>query len=223
LREKQTIFILNVFFFQSGVFSLRGRSERKKEETHRKKLRESIRMNSWRESEHLLIEFAKEEDVDQILDLVNHENLLLPVSRDTIQDWVSSTYSLIARDAKTNQVVAHQAISMFNKVARFRSAVVAPNHRRRGINTRMKRFLIEHFRVQLPGVAFVAVTHKDSHSVEILKKLGFDEVSENEIPEIFNAQPHATSCVSAKQGTSCVCKFWLLQTADIDQTKCILR
>eukprot|EP01102_Stenamoeba_stenopodia_P012200 TRINITY_DN3820_c0_g1_i1.p1 TRINITY_DN3820_c0_g1~~TRINITY_DN3820_c0_g1_i1.p1 ORF type:complete len:200 (-),score=35.86 TRINITY_DN3820_c0_g1_i1:51-593(-) len=180
-------------------------------------------MNTSLSGGNLLIEFAKEADLDQILELVNHENLLLPVSRDTIQDWIVSNCSLIARDAKTNRVVAHQAISLCNRVARFRSAVVAPGYRRQGINTHMKKLLIDYFRVQLPGVAFVAVTHRDSHSIEILKKLGFKEAAMKEIPEIFKTQPHSSSCVSAKQGMECVCKFWLLQTTYEDGTKCVLR
>jgi len=153
----------------------------------------------------LIIEFSKEEDVDQILELANRERLLLKLSPPVVKVWIENKCSLVAREVATGRVVAHQAVKVLNSVAILRSAVVDPEFRRQKINTVMKLTLIEELRKRNPDIIFVAVTLMESHTIEILKRLGFVPIAVDDIPEVYEYD------LNHKSDDQAVCQYWALR------------
>jgi N-acetylglutamate synthase-like GNAT family acetyltransferase len=129
-------------------------------------------------------------DINGIMKFINKEyersGAVLPVSRDDVAGWVNSGNSIIAVNGD-GVVKAHQAVSLWpiSGVFEFRSAVVAPESRRQGINYWMKRLIIEELvhRSEDSIIQIISLKNGKSGGSGTLRALGFKVIQEHEIPK----------------------------------------
>lgn len=129
-------------------------------------------------------------DIAQVVRFINDEyarsGAVLPVSRDDVAGWVNEGNSIIALNGK-GEIKAHQAVSLWpiTEIFEFRSAVVAPENRKQGINYWMKRLMIEEIvqRSEKDVVRIISLKNGKSGGSGTLKALGFGIIPKHEIPK----------------------------------------
>ena len=154
-------------------------------------------------AQDVAISKAMEGDVVEIVSLINEEhdrsNAVLIVSHDEVRSWVDIGLSFVAKDKE--KIIGHSAMYIWPESGwmEVRGVVVEPNHRNRGIYSRMTRMHIEETFRAYPDGKIVVVKNESSRGAGLLKSLGFalvahgtcEEVIEQGVPkEFFNIEPH---------------------------------
>lgn len=155
------------------------------------------------------IELAQTQDIPKILQLLLlAPDALLSVSKEELAVWIDTGLSFVAK-TKTGEIIGHQAASRWPKSGwvEVRAAVVIPEHRGKGLNTKMKQILMEAIRSKCGDATLVGFTEAASKSRGILTKLGYQEIPLDNTPdEFFSVCPD--NCVK-KTGIPCGCKVFV--------------
>lgn len=159
---------------------------------------------------NILIEGATDLDAEEILELIKKApDALIDVELDEIKDWIQKGQSLVAK-SPAGHVIGHQGMAYWENsgVVEIRSAYVDPEYRGKGINTKMKRMMIEKAKLLYPGASIIGFTEAASKSRGILTKLGFQEIPlEKAWEELFTICP---AICFKKTGQDCGCKIYVL-------------
>ncbi|MFA6005407.1 MAG: hypothetical protein WC775_02875 [Patescibacteria group bacterium] len=150
---------------------------------------------------------------DNILALLNGEAALVPVQGAEIAQTIAAGLNLIAYDHAAGAVVGYQSIGLWNQLGllELRSAKVLPNYRGNGLNTVMKQLAISIGMQQFPGRKFLGFTEAESKSRGILSKLGFQEMTMQQVAAKW--QELSSICPDQcfiKTGHPCGCKVYIL-------------
>lgn len=156
------------------------------------------------------VELSNATQVESILQLIAAApDALLAVTQDEIIDWIVKGQSMVGIN-EAGEIIAHQGMAYWeqSQVVEIRSAYVAPEYRGKGLNTLMKHEMIGMAKAKYPGARIAGFTEAASKSRGVLQKLGFAEVSLEEVPEeMFGPCPAV--CVK-KTGVPCGCKVYFL-------------
>lgn len=165
------------------------------------------------------IEKATKADIPKIVQMSLQESVaVLPLDANTVSDWIDKGHSFVAK-TDTGHVVGHQAASLWevSKWIEVRGAVVEEPFRGQGINTQMKKGMIETLREEDPEVVICGFTESGSMSRGILQKLDFQPIPMDDVPEeFFDICP--ANCVK-KTGIDCGCKVYALYPETKDDKK----
>lgn len=156
------------------------------------------------------IGLTQESDVQSVVELIQScPEALLPVAAEQVSEWVSQGHSLVAK-IDSGEVIGHQAVAIWPQSGWYevRSAIVKPEFRGKGVNTKMKIAMINQVRKVDPLATIVGVTETASQSRGILQKLGFQEIPLNELnSEFFTVCPMTCFRIT---GVDCGCKAYIL-------------
>lgn len=163
------------------------------------------------------IGLARQEDIPNIIDLVKSvPEALIQVDEKIVGEWINKGYSLVAK-SYDGRVIGHQGAGFWPKSGwiELRSAIVNPEYRGMGINTKMKKMLMGKIISEYPRATIVGFLEKASMSGGIFEKLGFKQISLDETPdEFFSICPD--TCVR-KTGVDCGCKVFKLTSEEAKQ------
>lgn len=155
---------------------------------------------------------SRSKDVGTIVSMVNSvPDALLKLTEEELNNWIHDGKSLVAITwFGFGKIVGHQGVSVWPNSGYFelRSAVVLPEYRGGGINTRMKLTAIKHIKNNFTDATFVGFTEAASKSRGILERIGFKDLSLDETPEEFFSICPVT-CYR-KTGRPCGCKVYIL-------------
>lgn len=157
-----------------------------------------------------IIEPTRKEEIPAVLELIKSSpDALLDISEKEVRNWIEQGHSIVAKTVD-GEVIGHQGAAAWKQSGwvEVRAALVKPEHRGKGTNTKMKKIMIEKIRSDEPNATISALTEKASKSRGILQKLGFLEISLEQTPEEFFSICPAT-CVK-KTGVDCGCKVYVL-------------
>ncbi len=167
-------------------------------------------------SSEIIIEPTKEEDIPTIVEMIASEKeALVPVDGEELGVWVREGRSFVARDNK-GRIIGHQAIAVWAESGwiELRSAFVLPECRGSGTNTAMKRLVLSQVFQSTPNATMVGFTEPASKSRGILKKLNFQLIPLDTVPdEFFRICP--ASCYK-KTGQPCGCEVYILRKSKED-------
>lgn len=160
----------------------------------------------------VLIEKSQKRDYMAVKSLMATapEESLINVSRVEFGDWVDHEITYVAK-TMLGEVLGHQAGIELpeSKWVEVRTAVTNPEFQGIGINTKLKKVVIEEIQSKGKDTTVVAFTERGSMSRFILAKGGFSEIPFEAIPsEMFEACPN--TCVK-KTGVECGCKVYTLK------------
>jgi len=165
------------------------------------------------------IELTKKEDIPDVLDLIKSSpDALLSVDEREMETWIEQGNSFVAKTVD-GQTIGHQAAVVWPQSGwvEVRAAVVIPEFRGKGINTEMKKKIVQEIKTNNPEITIVGFTEAASKSRGILQKMGFTEISLLETPEeFFSVCPD--NCIK-KTGVDCGCKVFLLPPKGKDKNE----
>lgn len=154
---------------------------------------------------------AQLNDAEKILSLIKSApDALLDVNLPEIQKWIQNGQSLVVKNIE-GEVIGHQGMAYweYSGLIEIRSAFVNTDYRGQGLNTQMKKIMIEKAKIKYPEAHIIGFTEEASKSRGILIKLGFTTLSlENAPEELFSICP--ATCFK-KTGKDCGCKIFILQ------------
>lgn len=169
-------------------------------------------MKEQEQKSQITIELTRKEEIPDVLLLVKSApDALLNVDEHDVEAWIDQGYSFVAKTID-GQIIGHQAAMIWPKSGwiEVRAAVVKPEYRGIGINTEMKKIMVEKLKSDKLGVTIVGFTEAASKSRGILQRMGFTEIPLEQTPdEFFSVCPE--TCVK-KTGTDCGCKVFVLST-----------
>lgn len=157
-----------------------------------------------------IIEPTKKGEIPAVLALIKSApDALLDVSEKEVESWIDQGHSIVAK-TESGDIVGHQGAEIWKQSGwvEVRAAFVKPEHRGQGVNTQMKKIMIEKIKSGKPNATIFAFTEKASKSRGILQNLDFQEISLEQTPEeCFLVCP--ATCVN-KTGIDCGCKVYVL-------------
>lgn len=156
------------------------------------------------------IELTKKEYIPAVLELIGSSpDALLSVDEHEIEGWIDQGYSFVAKTID-GRIIGHQSAVVWPQSGwvEVRAAVVKPEYRGWGINTEMKKMIVNMIKSDKPGVTIAGFTEAASKSRGILQRMGFTEIPLEQTPDEFFSICPAT-CVK-KTGIDCGCKVFIL-------------
>ncbi len=130
---------------------------------------------------------ASHADVKKITSLINDEwkrsGAVLHVSEDDIKSWIDHGLCFVAKN-ESGDIVAHQAASKWQESGwvELRAAVVLPQYRGNGLNTKLKDAIIAAINTTYPEATIVSLKNGESRGHNELTQRGFEKIESSQIP-----------------------------------------
>ncbi len=149
-----------------------------------------------------------------ILQLLKMAKGIVQPDPDDLLESIEQNRSIVGLDLN-DQIIAHQRFKLWPsvKLAELRTAFVRPDHRGIGLNTFMKKVILNLIHLQHPLWEALGYCQPLSRSKNIFSKLGFDEVSLDFVKgqwPIMELDCPKSDCY-LKNGHACGCQVLHLQ------------
>lgn len=157
---------------------------------------------------------SEQEDIQGIIEMAKQipeaAETLIGFEKD-LPGWISQRHSLVAK-TENGQIIGHQACDRWpiSQWFELRTAMVLPEHRGVGLNTRMKLQMITMIKSIFNDAIFVGFTEPASKSRGILEKNRFTVLPMPEVPEEFFTVCENPGCWK-KTGKDCGCRVYILK------------
>lgn len=152
-----------------------------------------------------------QKDILKLLKMTN--GIVQPDPQDLLES-IEHNHSIVGLDLD-NEIIAHQRFKLWPSItlAELRTAFVRPDYRGIGLNSFMKRIILNLIHLQHPRWEALGYCQPLSMSKNILSKLGFDEVSLDFVKgqwPIMDLDCPKSDCY-LKNGYACGCQVLHLQ------------
>jgi N-acetylglutamate synthase-like GNAT family acetyltransferase len=156
------------------------------------------------------IELAHIEDREAILALAQSEpDALIEIPDEHLQRWIGTGCSFVARAVPGGEVVGHFAADYLPSInwVELRGAVVKPEYRQLGINSKLRERVMEVARTQYPSARMFSVTEAAAKSRGLVKRFGGSDIALDRLPdEVFALCP---SHCYRRTGEPCGCRAFV--------------
>ena len=126
-------------------------------------------------------------DAKLITNLINDEwkrsGAVLHVSEEEIKTWINHGLCFVAKN-ENGEIVGHQAAAKWPESGwvELRAAVVLPEYRGNGLNTKLKDAIITAINTAYPEATIVSLKNGESHGHNELTQRGFEKIESSQIP-----------------------------------------
>lgn len=132
-------------------------------------------------------ESTKKEEIPVVIELLQTEKkaVVIPTPQE-LEERIDQGLSIVAKD-ESGTIVGHQGAMIWKQsgIPEIGSAVVLPEHRRKGLSTWMKKQIIKKLQDEDPNTDITSFTGAESESRGILQKLGFEILPMKDVPSEF--------------------------------------
>lgn len=144
------------------------------------------------------IRYTHPHEFNAVLDLVRGAEGIVQPEPDRLHRAIKAGRSVIAQVKQSGALIAHQRYELWTelKLAELRTAFVRPDFRGQGLNTFMKRLLINEVIQRYPDWRLLGYCYPESKSKHIFERFGFVNV---DLMEVKNTWPSLVSDCNTDQ------------------------
>ncbi len=131
---------------------------------------------------------AEMSEAKKVTNLINDEfkrsGAVLHVTEDDVKSWINHGMCFVAKNEK-GDIIGHQAASKWPESGwvELRAAVVLPEYRGNGLNSKLKDAIIDAINTSDPKATIVSLKNGVSQGHNELTQRGFEKIEFSDIPE----------------------------------------